>query len=76
MLERHWLRNYFGGAICYRCQKNNKIKKGADEWLYGNWTPKRNFCIHLCTCLHLPSEDKKNKHTDTPGHKDFAEDTF
>jgi peptide chain release factor 3 len=61
----------FGGAIQEAgAVKNNKIKKGATSD-FMEIERQGNFCI--CAFNY---QDKKINILDTPGHKDFAEDTF
>ncbi|MBA4319696.1 MAG: peptide chain release factor 3, partial [Flavobacterium sp.] len=65
----------FGGAIQEAgAVKNNKIKKGATSDFM---EIERQRGISVSTSvLAFNYEDKKINILDTPGHKDFAEDTF
>ena len=65
----------FGGAIKEAgAVKNNKIKKGATSDFM---EIERQSGISVATSvLAFIYKDKKINILDTPGHKDFAEDTF
>ncbi|MCB0374992.1 MAG: peptide chain release factor 3 [Sinomicrobium sp.] len=65
----------FGGAIQEAgAVKSNKIKKGA---VSDFMEIERQRCISVATSvLAFHYKDKKINILDTPGHKDFAEDTF
>ncbi|HIE46062.1 MAG TPA: GTP-binding protein, partial [Flavobacteriaceae bacterium] len=65
----------FGGAINEAgAVKNNKIKKGATSDFM---EIERQRGISVATSvLAFNYRDKKINILDTPGHKDFAEDTF
>jgi small GTP-binding protein len=57
-----------------RCSKNNKIKKGATSDFM---EIERQRGISVSTSvLAFNYKEKKINILDTPGHKDFAEDTF
>jgi peptide chain release factor 3 len=67
-------KNYsFGGAIQGQCGKNNKIKKRPRVISWKLNVREESLCLPLF--WHLITKKKINI-LDTPGHKDFAEDTF